>query len=524
MGTSEQVNKYKRIQPFVEIMDSTLRDGEQTRGVSFLPHEKLIIARMLLSDLNVDRIEVASARVSEGEKDAVKMICRYAARIDKLERVEVLGFIDGGKSVDWAAECGCKTLNLLAKGSLKHCTHQLKKSPEEHIEDIIREVKYAHSKGITVNLYLEDWSNGMKESPSYVYTLMDALCDIGIRRFMLPDTLGIMNPLQCIEYFRKMLKRYADTHFDFHAHNDYDLAVSNSLAAVLSGAKGLHVTVNGLGERCGNAPLSSVQVILKDQFNARTNIREDKLNDISRLVESYSGIVVAPNQPIIGDNVFTQVAGVHADGDKKDNLYCNALVPERFGRRREYALGKNSGKANIAKNLEELGLELTPEQTRRVTQRITELGDKKEIVTQEDLPFIVSDVLKHDAPEDKVKLVSYVVSTAYGLKPGANVKVEINGKEYQASATGDGQYDAFVKSLRYIYKKYLDRTFPILQNYAVTIPPGGRTDALVQTVITWNDNGKILRTRGLDADQTEAAIKATFKMLNIIENEKINEI
>ena len=524
MGTSEQVNKYKRIQPFVEIMDSTLRDGEQTSGVSFLPHEKLIIARMLLNDLNVDRIEVASARVSEGEKDAVKMICRYAARIDKLERVEVLGFIDGGKSVDWADECGCKTLNLLAKGSLKHCTHQLKKSPEEHIEDIIREVKYAHSKGITVNLYLEDWSNGMKESPSYVYQLMDALCDIGIRRFMLPDTLGIMNPLQCIEYFRKMLKRYADTHFDFHAHNDYDLAVSNSLAAVLSGAKGLHVTVNGLGERCGNAPLSSVQVILKDHFNARTNIREDKLNDISRLVESYSGIVVAPNQPIIGDNVFTQVAGVHADGDKKDNLYCNALMPERFGRRREYALGKNSGKANIAKNLEKLGLELTPEQTRRVTQRITELGDKKEIVTQEDLPFIVSDVLKHDAPEDKVKLVSYVVSTAYGLKPGANVKVEINGKEYQASATGDGQYDAFVKSLRYIYKKYLDRTFPILQNYAVTIPPGGRTDALVQTVITWNDNGKILRTRGLDADQTEAAIKATFKMLNIIENEKINEI
>ena len=524
MGTSEQVNKYKRIQPFVEIMDSTLRDGEQTSGVSFLPHEKLIIARMLLNDLNVDRIEVASARVSEGEKEAVNMICRYAEKIDMLERVEVLGFIDGGKSVDWAAECGCRTLNLLAKGSLKHCTHQLHKSPEEHIEDIIREVRYARQKGITVNLYLEDWSNGMKESPFYVYQMMDALCDVGIRRFMLPDTLGIMNPLQCIEYFRKMQKRYADTHFDFHAHNDYDLAVSNSLAAVLSGAKGLHVTVNGLGERCGNAPLSSVQVILKDQFNARTNIREDKLNDISRLVESYSGIGVAPNQPIIGDNVFTQVAGVHADGDKKDNLYCNALVPERFGRRREYALGKNSGKANIAKNLEELGLELTPEQTRRVTQRITELGDKKEIVTQEDLPFIVSDVLKHDAPEDKVKLVSYVVSTAYGLKPGANIKVEINGKEYEASATGDGQYDAFVKSLRYIYKKYLDRSFPLLQNYAVTIPPGGRTDALVQTVITWNDNGKILRTRGLDADQTEAAIKATFKMLNIYENEQKEEL
>ena len=524
MGTAEQVSKYQRIQPFVEIMDSTLRDGEQTSGVSFLPHEKLMIARMLLSDLNVDRIEVASARVSQGEREAVGMICRYAAKSDMLERVEVLGFVDGGKSADWVAECGCRTLNLLAKGSLRHCTQQLKKSPEEHIDDIRQEVRYARSRGITVNLYLEDWSNGMNESPFYVYQLMDALCDSGIRRFMLPDTLGIMNPLQCIEYFRKMIKRYSDTHFDFHAHNDYDLAVSNSLAAVLSGAKGLHVTVNGLGERCGNAPLSSVQVILKDQFNARTNIREDKLNDISRLVESYSGIAVAPNQPIIGDNVFTQVAGVHADGDNKGGLYHNALVPERFGRRREYALGKNSGRANIAKNLEELGLELTPEQTRRVTQRITELGDKKERVTQEDLPFIVSDVLKHDAPEDRVRLVSYVVSTAYGLKPGANIKVEINGQQYEASATGDGQYDAFVKSLRYIYKKYLDRTFPLLANYAVTIPPGGRTDALVQTVITWNDNGRLLRTRGLDADQTEAAIKATFKMLNIIENELQSQI
>ena len=509
---------------FVEILDSTLRDGEQTNGVSFLPHEKLMIARMLLHDLNVDRIEAGSARVSDGEKDAISMICRYAQQIDRLERVEVLGFVDGHQSIDWIADCGCRVVNLLAKGSLKHCRQQLGKSPDEHIADIRCSVAYAKERGMSVNLYLEDWSNGMKDSPQYVYQLMDALVDSGIRRFMLPDTLGIMNPLQVIDYMRKMVKHYPDTHFDFHAHNDYDLAVSNSLAAVYSGAQGLHVTVNGLGERCGNAPLSSVQVILKDQFRARTSIVEDKLNAISRMVESYSGIAVAPNQPIIGDNVFTQVAGVHADGDKKDRLYQNDLVPERFGRRREYALGKTSGRANIAKNLEELGLELTPEQQRRVTERITELGDKKEIVTQEDLPYIVSDVLKHDTPDDKVKLVSYVVSTAYGLKPGANIKVEINGQQYEAAGTGDGQYDAFVKALRYIYRKYLDRTFPILANYAVTIPPGGRTDALVQTVITWDDNGRLLRTRGLDADQTEAAIKATFKMLNIIENEQNNEL
>lgn len=519
---AEKVNTYQGMVPFVEIMDATLRDGEQTNGVSFLPHEKLVMARKLLSDVNVDRIEIASARVSEGEREAVTKICTYAQKNGLLERVEVLGFVDGGKSIDWIAECGGKVVNLLAKGSLKHCTHQLHKTPEEHIGDIKKELEYAASKGISVNLYLEDWSNGMKDSPEYVYQLMDTLTANSqkqIARFMLPDTLGVMNPLQVIDYFRKMIKRYPEVHFDFHAHNDYDLAVSNSLAAVYSGARGLHVTVNGLGERCGNAPMASVQAILKDQFHAKTNIVESQLNDLSRMVESFSGISVAPNQPIVGENVFTQVAGVHADGDTKDKLYYNELMPERFGRKREYALGKNSGKANIAKNLEELGLELTPEQTRRVTERITELGDKKEIVTQEDLPFIVSDVLKHDSSDDKVKLISYVVSTAYGLRPGANVKVEINGQQYEAAGTGDGQYDAFVKALRYIYKKYLDRTFPILANYQVTIPPGGRTDALVQTVITWNDNGKMIRTRGLDADQTEAAIKATFKMLNIIENE-----
>ena len=191
----------------------------------------------------------------------------------------------------------------------------------------------------------------------------------------------------------------------------------------------------------------------------------------------------------------------------------------RSGRKREYALGKNSGKANIAKNLQELGLELTPEQTKKVTERITELGDRKELVTQEDLPYIVSDVLKHSVPEDKVRLLSYMVCTSYGLKPLASIKVEINGQEYAADSTGDGQYDAFVKALRKIYKYNLNRTFPVLANYTVSIPPGGRTDALVQTIITWNNNGKVIRTRGLDADQTEAAIKATFKMLNIFEDE-----
>ena len=433
----------KHNHPKIEIMDTTLRDGEQTSGVSFVPHEKLMIARLLLEDLKVDRVEVASARVSEGEFDAVKMICDWAARRNMLPKVEVLGFVDGHTSVDWIHATGCRVINLLCKGSLKHCSCQLKKSPEEHIEDILSVVDYANVQDMEVNVYLEDWSNGMKDSPEYVFQLMDALIRTNIKRYMLPDTLGVLNPLQVIEFMRKMVKRYPNEHFDFHAHNDYDLAVSNVLAAVLSGCKGLHTTINGLGERAGNAPLASVQAILKDHFSAITNIDENRLNDVSRVVESYSGIVIPANKPIVGENVFTQVAGVHADGDNKSNLYCNDLLPERFGRKREYALGKNSGKANIRKNLEDLGLDLDEESMRKVTERIIELGDKKELVTQEDLPYIVSDVLKHGIVDERVNLKSYIVNLAYGLKPMATLKIEINGKEYEESSSGDGQYDAF---------------------------------------------------------------------------------
>ena len=503
----------------IEIMDTTLRDGEQTSGVSFVPHEKLMIARALLQDLNVDRIEVASARVSDGEKEAVRRICKWARQAGMLHRVEVLGFVDNGTSLKWINECGGVNINLLCKGSENHCRNQLKKTPEEHFEDIRRNIRMAQDMGINVNVYLEDWSNGIKNSPKYVFDMIEALKGYGIKRFMLPDTLGILNPLELLLFMRKMVKLYPELHFDFHAHNDYDLAISNVLAAVLGGCKGIHTSVNGLGERAGNAPLASVQAILKDQFNAKTNIVEERLNEVSRLVENYSGIAIPPNRPITGDSVFTQVAGVHADGDNKANLYCNDLLPERFGRKREYALGKNSGKANILKNLEELGLELSPEQTRKVTERIIELGDKKEVVTQEDLPFIVSDVLKNSTQDQHVKLLSFMVSVAYGLDPMAAVKLEINGEVYEQNASGSGQFDAFMRALKLIYKERLGRRFPHLSNYTVQIPPGGRTDALVQTSITWEWEEKVYRTRGLDADQTEAAIKATIKMLNLMETE-----
>ena len=500
----------------IEIMDTTLRDGEQTSGVSFTPPEKKHIAKQLIEYLNVDRIEVASARVSEGEFIGVKNIVEWATRHDCLDRIEVLGFIDGKQSLDWINKAGAKVINLLTKGSLKHLEGQLRKTPEQHLSDIKQSLDYAEKLGIKANIYLEDWSNGMRNSRDYVLYMLDNLRNTNLVRFMLPDTLGILSPDETYEYCKLIVDRYPDLHFDFHAHNDYDVAVANVLSAGRAGVKGVHTTINGLGERAGNAPMASVIAVLKDHLNAEMNINETKINKVSRLVESFSTIRIPNNKPVVGSSVFTQTSGVHADGDNKKNLYHNDLLPERFGRVREYALGKTSGKANILKNLEELGIELDTESMRKVTTSIIELGDRKENVTREDLPYIIADVLHNSSLKDKIKIKNFSLNLVYNLKAVGTLSIIINGEEYEETAVGDGLYDAFMNATRQIYKK-LDREIPRLVDYIVTIPPGGKTDALVAADITW-DYGKGLKTRGLDSDQNSAAIIATMKMLNIIEN------
>ncbi len=501
----------------IEIMDTTLRDGEQTSGVSFGSQEKLSIARLLLEELGVDRIEIASARVSEGEFNTVSKVTQWADAHGWLEKVEVLGFVDDCVSLNWIKNAGGKVLNLLCKGSLNHCTYQLNKTLEQHVADVKKVLANAREMGITVNVYLEDWSNGMRTSEQYVYDLMDALKGESIRRYMLPDTLGILNPTETYDFCNRMVNRYPGFHFDFHAHNDYDMAVANVFEAVKAGVKGVHVTINGLGERAGNAPLSSVIPMLHDHLSMETDLFENKINSVSRVVETYSGIRIPHNKPVIGESVFTQVAGVHADGDNKKNLYYNDLLPERFGRMREYALGKTSGKANILKNLQHLGIELDEEITQKVTARVIELGDKKQTVTLDELPYIVSDVMNNEQlVEQNIKLLNYSLSVSSDSRPFASIKMEIDGTVYEESAYGEGQYNAVSRAMWKIYKP-LNKQAPELLDYVVVIPLGGKTNALVQTIITWKFKDRVFKTRGLDGDQAVAAIQATIKMLNIID-------
>ncbi|MHA4737429.1 alpha-isopropylmalate synthase regulatory domain-containing protein [Dyadobacter sp. MSC1_007] len=501
---------------YIEIMDTTLRDGEQTSGVSFSASEKLTIAQILLQEVKVDRIEIASARVSEGEFQAVKKITDWAKGNGFLDKIEVLTFVDGDASINWMLQTGAQVMNLLTKGSLNHLTHQLKKTPQEHFEDIRNVIELAESKGIACNVYLEDWSNGMRSSPEYVFNSLDFLVTMPVKRILLPDTLGILTPSESYSFVKQIVDRYPGIHFEFHAHNDYDLSIANVMEALRAGAHGLHLTVNGMGERTGNAPLASTIAVLNDLMpEFKTSVNERSLYSISKLVETFSGIRIPANKPIVGESVFTQTAGIHADGDKKNNLYFSKLMPERFGRQRLYALGKTSGKANIENNLRDLGITLSDADLKKVTQRIIELGDRKEAVTPEDLPYIISDILDSDAIEEKVVITNYVLTHSKNLKPSATLQISFGEEVFEEHAQGDGQYDAFMNALKKIYcKKGI--SLPILTDYAVRIPPGGRTDALCETIITWEINGKDVKTRGLDSDQTFSAIMATQKMLNLI--------
>jgi D-citramalate synthase len=500
----------------IEIMDTTLRDGEQMSGVSFSASEKLTIAQMLITELMVDRLEVASARVSDGELQAVKRIAEWAKEHGHLDKIEVLTFVDGETSVNWMLEAGAKVMNLLTKGSLNHLTHQLKKTPKQHFAEIEAVINLAISKGIKVNVYLEDWSNGMRNSPDYVFQYLDFLTKQPIQRVLLPDTLGVLTPRETFQFLDSIVKRYPNTHFDFHAHNDYDVSVANVMEALYAGVHGLHLTVNGMGERTGNAPFASTIAVINDFFpELTTSISESSLYTVSKIVETFSGFRIPVNKPIVGENVFTQTAGIHADGDNKNNLYYNDLMPERFGRLRSYALGKTSGKANIEKNLAEIGITLSPIDLKKVTERIIDLGDKKQIVTKEDLPYIISDVLDSETIADKVSIVNYVLTHSKNLQPSATLQVKIGEDIFEESAQGDGQYDAFMNALKKVYhKKKIE--LPMLTDYTVRIPPGGKTDALCETIITWEIKGKEVKTRGLDSDQTVSAIQATVKMLNIL--------
>ena len=501
----------------IELMDTTLRDGEQTPDVAYSPAEKLQLARLLLQEVGVDRIEIAQTRVSEGEREAASLVADWARKRRMLPRVEILGYCDGKASVDWITGTGGRVLNLLVKGSELHCRSQLRMQPEQHRAAAAETLNYARRRRLRSNVYLEDWSSGVRDSFDYVFAMVQHLRELRVERIYLADTLGIFSPDDVGRYVSLMISTWPDAKFEFHAHNDYGLATANALAAVRAGVRGVHTSVNGMGERTGNARLAEVVAAIHDHTEFRTRATEKRLTALSRLVETFSGKDVAANTPVVGRDVYTQTGGIHADGDMKGDLYATRLAPTRFGQQRRYALGKLAGKASLEHNLRTLGIELPAADRKLVLQRIIELGDKKHTVSVQDLPYIIADVLKSPA-EQLLHVESYDVQVGTGRTPAAEVVLAYLGKRARARARGDGGYDAFMNALKKAARKF-GLEIPRLADFRVRIPPGGRTTALVETFISWRSDEHAdgtFSTLGVDSDQLAAAVIATEKMLNAI--------
>ena len=426
-------------------------------------------------------------------------------------------------------DLGIRETGILVSCSDYHIFKKMKMTRRQAMDYYLATVADAFEAGVVPRCHLEDITRA--DFYGFVVPFVNELQKLS-RQAGIPvkiracDTMGYGIPYTEAALPRSVagivygLQQYSDVPsecLEWHGHNDFYKAVVNASTAWLYGACAVNCSLLGIGERTGNIPLEAMVFEYASLRGSLDGMDPTVITEIADYFQHEIGYSIPPMTPFVGRDFNVTRAGIHADGDNKNNLYFNELLPERFGRVREYALGKTSGKANILKNLEALGIELDEASMRKVTERVVELSDKKELVTAEDLPYIIADVLRYDLAENPVRILNYSLSLAQGLHPAASLKIEINGCEYEQTSVGDGQYDAFMRALRQIYKHQLGREFPMLRNYTVSIPPGGRTDAFVQTIITWETGGKEFKTRGLDADQTEAAIKATIKMLNIIE-------
>jgi (R)-citramalate synthase len=326
---------------------------------------------------------------------------------------------------------------------------------------------------------------------------------------MLCDTLGVLTPEEAGAYVRKMSERF-NLNFDFHGHNDYGLAVANSIATLKAGVGRVHVTTNGLGERAGNTSLATLVVTAHDLYEMSSNVKEKTLAMLSDLVGKISGIDPAANAPVIGHISAIQGCGVHADGDKKGKLYQNLLDPARFGRKRGYDLSKTAGLASIEHNCNELGIEIGPEQQRALLAKVKELGDQKVTVTQADFILLLDEIF--NAKENGVRLLDYQFTLRKNGPPTAALEISRDDHTFTAMAEGDGQFDAFMVALRKIYAD-----LPELVDYRIGISRKGTSGALTEATITWRGDERLFTTRAVAPDQLVAAMKATVRMLNYVE-------
>ncbi|NOY11088.1 MAG: 2-isopropylmalate synthase [Archaeoglobi archaeon] len=486
----------------LRILDTTLRDGEQTPGVSLSVEQKLMIAEAL-DRLGVDVIEAGTAIASEGEFQAIKTISEAGlnAEICSFARIKF-------EDIDAAADANADSIFMVAPSSDIHISSKFPgKSREDIIEMSVRAIEYAKERGLVVEFGGEDAS---RADFSFIIELYRHAVDAGADRLTFTDTVGVFTPEKAFETM-KSLKENFSVPVAFHGHDDFGLATSNTVFAVKGGADEIHVAMNGLGERAGNAALEEVVMALEFLYSIKTRINKEMLYPTSKLVEKLTRVKVPPNKPIVGDNAFTHESGIHTSALLRNTQTYEPISPEVIGRKRSIILGKHAGRASVEVIMKEMGYKATPEQMKEILARIKEIGDKGKRVTDADIRTIVETVLQIRR-EKKVQLLDLSIVSGVHVMPTASVKLKINGKEVVEAGVGLGPVDAAINAIKKAIKDYADIE---LVSYHVDAITGG-TDALVDVIVQLKKGDKIVTARGARTDIIMASVEAFIEGLNML--------
>ncbi|MGD9780054.1 2-isopropylmalate synthase [Methanomethylovorans sp.] len=493
----------------ITIFDTTLRDGEQTPGVSLTNDQKLKIARQL-DKLGIDVLEAGFPISSDGDKQSVKAIANEGLGLDVCGLARVLT-----KDLDACLDTDVNMIHTFVSTSDIQRIHTIKKSKEEVLTMAVDAVQYIKDHGVKCMFSAMDATRTDIDYLTQVYKSVEgAGCDI----INVPDTVGIMSPSRMYQLVGTVSKE-VKIPIDVHCHNDFGIAVANSLMAVEAGASQVQVTVNGIGERAGNANLAEVVMCLQSIYGAKTNINTEYLLETSKMVEKYTGIHIPPNTPIVGENAFAHESGIHTHGvlTKADTFEPGIMTPEMVGHKRRIVLGKHAGKHAVQKSLEDAGIQTTEEQLDEIVRRIKAIADKGKRICDADLHAVASDVLGRNLGSETIKLKELSVMTSNLTTPTAVVRAIIGDEEAVASNIGTGPVDAAVKAVQQMIAGY---TKVKIRDFRIEAITGG-ADALAEVTIGVEDeDGRMVTAHAASTDIVTASVDALVTAINILLDKK----
>ncbi|QLC51171.1 2-isopropylmalate synthase [Methanolobus zinderi] len=491
------------------IFDTTLRDGEQTPGVSLTNEQKLKIARQL-DKLGVDVLEAGFPISSQGEKQNVRAIASEGLTLDVCGLARVLP-----KDLDACIDCGVDMVHTFVSTSDIQRIHTIKKSREEVVTMAVDAVERIKEHGVKCMFSAMD---ATRTDLDYLTEIFRAVEGAGCDIINVPDTVGVMSPSRMYNLVNSIYKE-VNIPIDVHCHNDFGIAVANSLMAVEAGASQVQCTVNGIGERAGNANLAQVVMSLHSIYGAKTNINTEYLLETSKMVENFTGIRSPPNTPIVGDNAFAHESGIHTHGvlEQSDTFEPGIMTPEMVGHKRRIVVGKHAGKHAVKKSLDDMGIETTEEQLDEILVRIKDIANKGKRICDADLHAVASAVLGRNLGQETIILKEFSVMTGNLTTPTAVVRATVGDEEAVASNFGVGPIDAALKAVEEMmggYTKIKVRDFSL---EAIT----GGSDALAEVTISVEDeDGRVVSAQSASADIATASVDALITAINILLEKK----